>query len=64
MPTFKIIYENELYEAKGPLEAAKLVREDIISAEALMFTVIDESTDEHFSVDLNEDDEDAVLPIK
>lgn len=63
MATFKVIYENELYSAENPLDAAKSVRKDIIDGEALMFTVINEQTGEKFSVDLFEDDEDAVLPI-
>lgn len=63
MPTFKVIYENELYSAENPLDAAKSVRKDIIDSDVLMFTVINEQTGEKFSVDLSEDDEDAVLPI-
>lgn len=63
MPTFKITYENNLYSALTPLEAAKAVREDIINGEALMFTVENEQTGEVFSVDLDADDEDAVVKL-
>lgn len=63
MPTFTVTYENELYSANDPLEAAKDVRNDIINGEALMFTVVNETTGEKFSVDLDEEDEDAVSLI-
>lgn len=64
MGKFTIVYEQELYDALSPLDAAKKVRQDIIDGEALCFTVINEETNEKFSVDLGEDDNDAVVIIK
>lgn len=51
--------------ANNPLEAAKkackwlLENED---AKNMIYDVVDEETEEKFSVDLSEEDEDAVLP--
>jgi len=64
MGKFTIVYEQEQYDALSPLDAAKKVRQDIINGEALCFTVINEETNEKFSVDLSEDDNDAVVIIK
>ena len=63
MPKFKIIYEQEQYAALSPLDAAKKIRQDIIDGEALCFTVINEETNEEFSVDLGEEDDNAVYKI-
>ena len=63
MTTFTVTFEQDLYNALTPLEAAKLVREDIINGESLCFTVINESTKEEFSVDLAEEDDEAVVLI-
>ena len=60
---FTIVYEQNEYGAFSPLDAAKRVRQDIIKGAALCFTVTNEDNDEEFSVDLNEDDENAVILI-
>ena len=67
MAIFKVVYEIEV-EAENPLEAAKTTLEYIQdnSGLAQQFYVQEESDDEVkpiFSVDLNEEDEDAVLEI-
>ena len=61
--TYAVVYEIQV-DAETPLEAAKQVQ-------ALMqdkkndwqYYVKNEDTDETFSVDLQEEDEDAVLPV-
>ena len=67
---YRIVWENE-FEATDPLAAAKEAREDIGNGESIMFTV-EEVVNTHipdfipakkFSVDLNEDDEDAVVEM-
>jgi hypothetical protein len=50
-------------EAKNPLEAVKQVLKMIQeSADGMIYDVENEETNEKFTVDLSEDDEDAVLP--
>ncbi len=61
--TFTVVYENETITAKTPLEAAKWVRDSIVNGEALCFTVKNESTKELYSVDLGEEDENAVVQL-
>jgi hypothetical protein len=57
--------------AKTPLEAAKKacswlmgepVGDSVQDASAMIYDVTDEETNEKFTVDLSEEDEDAVLP--
>lgn len=60
MATFKIVWEIEL-EAKNPLEAAKEAQR-WISGNDWQYYVQNDETKEIFSVDLAEEDEDAVLP--
>ena len=60
---YSISWEIELIDAVSPLDAAKKAQE-MICKDSWSFYVQDEDTKEIFSVDLNEDDEDAVLPIK
>ena len=62
MKEYKIEYENQ-FMTKNPLMAAKEVVEDIVNGLALMFTVTDLETNEKFSVDLSEMDEDAVIKM-
>jgi len=64
---YKVVYEINV-DAASPLEAAKQVR-DILTdrsgeAFAPQFYVQPEDSVELFSVDLEEDDEDAVLPVE
>jgi hypothetical protein len=66
MPVFKICWEIQL-DADTPLDAAKTaldwIREDNTTGNAPhQFYVQEEGKKEVFSVDLIEDDEDAVLP--
>lgn len=62
MKFYEIIWESGL-RSDNPLEAAKQAREDIINGESLQFTVVDTSTGKKYSVDLYENDDDAVLEI-
>ncbi len=62
--TFNITWENEFKDdISTPLEAAKQCLKDIVNGETLMFTVTDKTTGIKYSVDLGEDDEDAVIII-
>ena len=65
MPQFKLCWEIEL-DANSPLEAAKKAQNWMLDYEntALQFYVQEENKSEIFSVDLLEEDEDAVLPVK
>lgn len=51
-------------EAKNPLEAAKEMANLYGNEQSmdLIYDVIDEETNESYTVDLSEEDEDAVLP--
>lgn len=52
-------------DAENPLEAAKLACKWLLEdndAENMIYDVVDEETNEVFTVDLSEDDENAVLP--
>ena len=52
----------EFLKAKNPLEAAKKLRKWIMEDNGnVIYTVYDHETNEKFTVDLAEDDEDAVL---
>jgi len=48
-------------QADNPLKAAKEISSWL--EDGVIFTVTDEQTNESFTVDLSEDDEDAVLPL-
>ena len=62
-PTFTVRLEFTDVYAKNPLEATKIIVEWIKqSVDDMVFDVINEVTDEKFTVDLAEEDEDAVLP--
>jgi hypothetical protein len=63
MPHYKVVLEIEL-EAETPLEAAKTLVEWLKDGSNHIYMVQDDDTHELFSVDLDEDDEDAVLPTK
>lgn len=63
MAKYKLSFEiND--EANSPLEVAKQVQEMIQEGGYYQWYVQDEETGEIFSVDLSEEDEDAVLPVK
>lgn len=65
MAIFKVCWEIQL-DAENPLEAAKLANKWLQENDnsAVQYYVQQDETKEIFSVDLDEDDEDAVLPIK
>jgi len=63
MANFKVVWEIEL-EAKNPLEAAKKAQKWLQSkGDDWQFYVQNDETKEISSVDLAEEDEDAVLPV-
>lgn len=64
MPKFRVIWYNEGIESISPLTAAKESLHSIQHEGILCFTVINEETGEEFSVDLDEKDEDSVVPVK
>ena len=60
--TFTVSLTFEGLSAENPLDAAKKILEWIQDgADAMTYDVKDEATGEAFTVDLSEDDEDAVL---
>jgi delta-aminolevulinic acid dehydratase/porphobilinogen synthase len=62
-PTFTVKLEFTDVDAKNPLEAVKEILEWIQEgADLMIYDVINEVTEEKFTVDLSGDDEDAVLP--
>jgi hypothetical protein len=62
--TYEVVLRFTDISAKNPLEATKKIlkwiKED---AENMIYEVTNEKTDEGFTVDLSEGDEDAVLPL-
>lgn len=63
MKNYKVVYEIEV-EANSPLEAAKQVAEWLKENDtSSMFYVQAEDENEVVSIDLQEEDEDAVLPV-
>jgi hypothetical protein len=62
MATFKVVFEIEV-ESRSPLTAAYQVQE-WLRRNDWQFYVQNAETLEIFSVDLLEEDEDAVLPVK
>ena len=65
MPTYTISLTFDSQEAANPLEAAKEMRKTILEDNGnYIYDVEDEDTGEKFTVDLDEEDEDAVLPFK
>jgi hypothetical protein len=61
MKNYMISLELEVF-AETPLDAAKLAQERI-REDNWIFVVQDDETKKIFSVDLDEEDEDAVLPV-
>ena len=62
MTTYRISWEIEL-DAETPLEAAHIAQ-DLLREDDWQFYVQDSKTNKIFSVDLQEEDENAVLPVK
>ncbi len=62
-PSFTVRLEFTDIDARNPLEATKKIlkwlQED---ADSMIYDVINEQTNAKFTVDLSENDEDAVLP--
>ena len=61
-PTYKVTLTFEGVDAKNPLEAAYIVQQWLEDAKTMIYDVEDELTGNKFTVDLAEDDKDAVLP--
>ena len=62
-PTFEVVLRFTDIDAKNPLEATKKILKWIEEgADAMIYEVTNEVTDQVFTVDLSEEDEDAVLP--
>lgn len=63
MARHKVVFEIDV-EAENPLEAAKEIQEWLDAADnKWQFYVQEEGSSKVFSVDLQEDDEDAVLEV-
>lgn len=61
MANFKVVWEIDI-EASNPLEAAKTAQ-NWMRKDDWQFYVQNDSTKEIYSVDLQEEDSDAVLPV-
>lgn len=64
-PTYKVSIRFDMIDAKNPLEAAKEIAKWLKEgADSMIFDIEDEATAKKFSVDLSEEDEDAVIENK
>jgi hypothetical protein len=64
MAFYKVVHEIEV-DADSPLEAAKTIQEWMDEADhKWQFYVQEEKSAELFSVDLEKEDKDAVLPVE
>ncbi len=64
MKTYTIKLEFTDIQANNPLEATKIILDWIENgANMMVYDVTDEDTNEKFTVDLEESDENAVLPV-
>jgi hypothetical protein len=62
--TYTVTLTFEGLNADNPLEAVNIIESWIKEgSERMIYNVLDEKTKEHFSVDLNEDDEDIVVKL-
>jgi hypothetical protein len=62
--TYTVTLTFEGLNANNPLEAVNIIESWIKEgSERMIYNVLDEKTKEHFSVDLNEDDEDIVVKL-
>ena len=61
-PTFEVVLRFTDIDAKNPLEATKKILKWLSEADAMIYEVENEETHEKWTVDLSENDEDAVLP--
>lgn len=62
MQTYSVSLTFTDIQADNPLEAAKTILKWLVDAETMTYDVEDELTGNKFTVDLAEEDEDAVLP--
>ena len=62
MQTYSVSLTFTDIQAKNPLEATKKILKWLSEADAMIYDVEDELTGNKFTVDLSEDDENAVLP--
>jgi hypothetical protein len=62
--TFKVSLTFDGITGKNPLEVAKKIAKWCEDANTFTYDVVNEETGEAFTVDLLEEDEDAVLPNK
>jgi hypothetical protein len=60
--SFVVTYTNDIGGVSTPLEAAKECLDGILNQGQRTFEVLNNTTGEKVTVDLEEDDEDAVLP--
>lgn len=63
MSTYSIVWENEGIEADNPFEAAKEALDQIKNDYATVFTVLNEQTGEMHSVDLSENENQALSDL-
>lgn len=63
MKSFTVSVRFETVDAETPLEAAKeIAKWLLVDADTFVYDVMDEETQNNVTVDLSEEDEDAVLP--
>lgn len=62
MQTYSVSLTFTDIQADNPLEAAKTILKWLVDAETMIYDVEDELTGNKFTVDLSEDDDNAVLP--
>lgn len=62
-PTYSVSVTFNVVDAKDPLEATKMIAKWLKDdADSMVFDIENELTKDKFTVDLSENDEDAVLP--
>ena len=62
-PTYSVSVTFNVVDAKNPLEAAKTIAKWLKDdADSMVFDIENELTKDKFTVDLSENDADAVLP--
>lgn len=57
---YKVEWEDEIENARGPLDAAMMCSQDIADGNSLVFTVTELKTGKKYLVDLNADGEDQI----
>lgn len=64
MSTYSIVWETEGIEAENPIDAAQIAFDQIQEGYATQFYILNEQTGEMHSVDLSENEEDALSKIR